>query len=59
MNETEKAQAMFKALEQLEGEYRREGRSHTAERVREARAELATSPDSMARLFDILQSIPG
>lgn len=58
MNDIQKAHAVDIALQRLERDYRRENRAPTAERVRDARLSLMGSPDSAARLFDIIQSIP-
>lgn len=57
MNEVQKANAVAKALEQLEGEYRQENRPAMGDRLREVRVLVMASPDSAARLFDIIQKV--
>jgi len=57
MNELQKSNALLFALQTLAGEYEQSGRASTALRVREATLALSTSPDSMVRLYDILQAV--
>jgi hypothetical protein len=54
MTNTQKANLMNQAMQEIEGDYRREERAQTAARVRDARLHLMASPDAAARLFDIL-----
>jgi len=54
MTDTQKANLMNQAMQEIEGDYRREERAQTAASVRDARLQLMTSPDAAVRLFDIL-----
>ena len=54
MTDTQKANRVNQAMQEIEGDYRREDRAQTAARVMDARIQLMASPDSAARLFDIL-----
>lgn len=55
MNTQQKANHLNALMQQLEGDFRRENRPHAAIRVAEARIELMASPESAARLYDIIR----
>lgn len=54
MADTQKADLVNRAMQEIEGDFRRENRAQTAARVMDARIQLMASPDSAAKLYDIL-----
>ena len=55
MNTAQKAAKMNEFMDRLAGDFRREDKIWAAKHVEEARILLMSSPDSAARLFDIIR----